>query len=183
MGVGPVTRKAIFLDRDGVLNRAVVRNGKPYSPVDVAELEILPGVARALADLRKGGFLLVVVSNQPEVARGNLRREDVQAFNGELLRLLPLDDVRICCHDDADGCECRKPLPGMILDAAEDLEIDLAKSYMVGDRWRDIEAGRRAGCKTVLIDYGYCEDLRVAPDFKARSLSEAAKEILDQIGL
>lgn len=178
MGNDPLTRRAVFLDRDGVLIRAIVREGKPYPPSKVSQLEILPGVPEALEELRGAGFLLVVVTNQPDVARGTALREDVEAIHAALRGKLPLDDIRVCYHDNQDSCECRKPMPGMILAAARDLHIDLAKSYMVGDRWRDIDAGNRAGCRTVFIDGGYQEDLRSVPDSRASSMAEAATQIL-----
>ncbi len=175
---GPARRLAVFLDRDGVLNRAVVRDGLPYPPENVASLELLPGVAEACATLRGAGFLLVVVTNQPDIARGTRTREDVEALNGRLAALLPVDDFRVCPHDDRDGCDCRKPSPGLLLTAARDRSIDLRRSVMVGDRWRDIESGRRAGCWTVFVDHGYSERRPERPDLTVRSLGEAVPWIL-----
>jgi len=180
MGVDKVMRRAVFLDRDGVLNRVIVREGKPYPPLGVSQLEILPGVPEALAGLRDAGFLLIVVTNQPDVARGVLQKEDVESINAALRRKLPLDDVRVCYHDDQDACNCRKPLPGLLLDAARDWRIDLKMSFMVGDRWRDIEAGHRAGCKTILIDRVHHERLKSVPDYRAESLTQAAAQILSR---
>lgn len=154
---GAAPRKAVFLDRDGVLNRAVVRNGKPHPPQTLAEFEILPGVAAAVETLRGLGYLTVVVTNQPDVARGSQSREIVEAMNAVLRETLKIDDVRVCYHTDTDDCDCRKPRPGMILAAAKDWNIDLGRSFLVGDRWRDMEAGHAAGCRTILIDYGYDE--------------------------
>ncbi len=174
-------KRAVFLDRDGVLNRAEVRDGKPYPPASVARLEILPGVPQALQALRAAGWLLVVVTNQPDVARGTARREDVEAINQRLRAELPLDDIRTCYHDSGDGCDCRKPLPGLLLGAARDHGIALERSFMVGDRWRDVEAGARAGCATVFIDYGYAERQPAHPDHRVRSLPEAAQIILGEV--
>ena len=171
-------RRAVFLDRDGVLNRALVREGKPYPPAGPAELEILSGVAEACAALRQAGFLLIAVTNQPDVARGTQRREVVEAINQVLHTHLPLDDIRVCYHDDGDHCPCRKPEPGLLLKAARDWDIDLSASFMVGDRWKDIEAGRRAGCKTIFVDYGYAEREPDSPDHRASSLMEAVDWIL-----
>ena len=171
-------RRAIFLDRDGVLNRAVVRGGKPYPPVGPAEVEILPGVGEACVTLHEAGFLLVAVTNQPDVARGTQRREVVEVIHQALQARLPLDGVRVCYHDDADGCSCRKPKPGLLLGSARDWDIDLAASFMVGDRWQDIEAGRRAGCKTIFVDYGYVERAPDRPDHRVGSLVEAVDWIL-----
>jgi D-glycero-D-manno-heptose 1,7-bisphosphate phosphatase len=171
-------RRAIFLDRDGVINRAVVRDGKPYPPSSVAETVILPGVSEALVALRDAGYLLIVVTNQPDVARGTASRATVEAINHHLSEQLTLDEFRTCYHDSTDGCDCRKPRPGSLLSAASQHSIDLSRSYMVGDRWRDIEAGTRAGCKTIFIDYGYDEKRPEAPDFTVASLLEASRIIL-----
>jgi D-glycero-D-manno-heptose 1,7-bisphosphate phosphatase len=167
-------RHAVFLDRDGVINKSIVRSGKPYPPASVAELEILPGVPEALERLKAAGFLVIVVSNQPDVARGTAARADVEAINASLGRALPIDEFRMCYHDSSDGCDCRKPNPGMLLAAARERSLDLAGSYMVGDRWRDVEAGQRAGCKTFFVDYGYDEKQPEAYDYRVESLLEAA---------
>jgi D-glycero-D-manno-heptose 1,7-bisphosphate phosphatase len=172
------SRPAVFLDRDGVLNRALVREGKPYPPHSLHELEILPGVRQAASRLHQAGFLLIVVTNQPDVARGEQERSAVEAINEVLRAELPLDDIRVCYHDSADRCACRKPSPGLLIEAAADWAIDLTASYMVGDRWKDVEAGRRAGCRAVFIDYGYAEPSPVGPDWVAGSLSEATDWIL-----
>lgn len=172
-------RPAVFLDRDGVLNRVYLhRDGKTHPPADLDELEILPGVPEACRELRLAGFLLIVVTNQPDVARGTQSREVVEAINNQVCRQLRLDDVRVCYHDNPDGCACRKPKPGLLLSAADVWDIDLAQSYMVGDRLTDIEAGRAVGCKTVLIGDGASVTGRRRPDFKAASLTEAAGLIL-----
>ena len=173
-----VVGRAVFLDRDGVLNRAPVRQGRPLSVRGPEEVEVLPGVPEACARLREGGYALIVVTNQPDVARGRVSREAVEAVHAFLRARLPLDDVRVCYHDDADGCDCRKPRPGMLLAAAAQWGIDLGRSYMVGDRWRDIEAGRRAGCTTVFIDRGYDEPRPADADFDTDSLLSAAEWIL-----
>jgi len=173
-------RRAIFLDRDGVINRAVVRDGRPHSPANVAEMEILPGVPEALHRLRAAGFCLIVVTNQPNLSRGIQTQASIEAIHTALRAALPLSDIRVCYHDDADGCGCRKPAAGMLLDAARDAGIDLCASFMVGDRWRDVEAGRRAGCKTIFIDYGYDEPEPVGFDFKAVSLAASVGWILSQ---
>jgi D-glycero-D-manno-heptose 1,7-bisphosphate phosphatase len=171
-------KRAIFLDRDGVINRALVRDGKPYPPAHLASLEILPGVADAMRSLHEAGWLLIVVTNQPDVARGTAQRADVEAINQHLQQHLPIDEFRTCYHDSADGCTCRKPLPGALLEAAQVHGIDLSASYMVGDRWRDIEAGQRVGCKTFFIDYGYSEKQPEAFNYRVRSLAEAANILL-----
>jgi len=172
-------KRAVFLDRDGVINRPVVREGKPYPPATLAEFELLPGVEEACAKLKEAGWLLVVATNQPDVGRGAQRREEVEAMHAAMCRLLPIDRVEVC-YDPGQGqpSEFRKPAPGMLLRAACELGIDLARSWMIGDRWRDIDCGAAAGCRTIFIDYGYDEKLRAQPDFRAASLLEAAGAIL-----
>jgi len=173
-------RRAVFLDRDGVINRAVVRDGKPYPPSSLAATEIMPGVSEALAALHAADWMLIVVTNQPDVVRGIAARGEVEAINRYLKDTLPIDEFRTCYHDKADGCDCRKPLPGLLLAAAREHDIDLDASYMVGDRWRDVEAGMRAGCKTVFIDYGYAERQPQSYDHKVQSMQEAAGIILGE---
>ena len=173
-------RRSVFLDRDGVINKAIVRDGKPFPPASLAELEILPGVHDALQKLHSANYLLVVVTNQPDVARGLAKIEDVELMNTFLSAQLPIDVFKTCYHDSSDQCSCRKPLPGALLDAAKDYDIDLSRSYMVGDRWRDIEAGASAGCKTFFINYSYKEKSPEAPDYVVLSLFEAVKIILGE---
>src|SRR5262249_50988661 len=144
-------------DRDGVLNEAVVREGKPYPPASAAEMRIAEGAAAALAQLAACGFRLIVVTNQPDVARGATARGTVEEIHSALTKTLPIDAFYTCYHQDSDGCNCRKPLPGLLLTAAAEHGIDVTASYMVGDRWRDIDAGAAAGCRTVWIDHGYRE--------------------------
>lgn len=176
--------RAVFLDRDGVLNRSVVRDGKPYPPVSVSEVEILPGVGEALQKLKKAGFMTIVATNQPDVARGTQTREAVEQINDFLMAELELDETMVCYHDTKDACRCRKPLPGLLVAAAEKHGIDLSASFMVGDRWRDIDAGNSAGCITILIEYGYTERApSIPPDLKAKSLLEAAQWIINNQNL
>jgi D-glycero-D-manno-heptose 1,7-bisphosphate phosphatase len=182
MGIDRGVRRAVFLDRDGVINRATVREGRPFPPATEAELAVLPGVPEALLRLRAAGFRLVVVTNQPDVARGVQRREVVDRMHRRLAAELPIDDFRVCDHDDGDGCGCRKPSPGMLEAAARDAGLSLADSFMVGDRWRDIEAGRRAGCAVVFIDRGYDERRPDKPDAIVGSLPEAVDWILNRAG-
>jgi D-glycero-D-manno-heptose 1,7-bisphosphate phosphatase len=175
-----MNRPAVFLDRDGVLNSPIVRSGRPYPPKRIDELRVLPGVPAACRDLATAGLTLVCVSNQPDIARGTLDFGTVAAINDELRELLRLDEVVVCPHDDQDGCACRKPLPGMILDAARRLDLDVSHSVTVGDRWRDVEAGRSAGTWTVLIDNGYKERQPDQPDLIVTDLKEAVPWILDR---
>jgi D-glycero-D-manno-heptose 1,7-bisphosphate phosphatase len=179
--VKPPLLSAVFLDRDGVLNSAIVKKGKPHPPSSVEDLEIQEDVLPCLVSLRKAGFVLIGITNQPDVARGTQTREAVELINKTLLDKLPLADIKVCYHDEADHCDCRKPLPGLILQASDEYGIDLASSYMVGDRWKDVEAGQRAGCRSIWIDCGYDE---IGPDLalteRVLSLREAAALILER---
>jgi D-glycero-D-manno-heptose 1,7-bisphosphate phosphatase len=173
--------RAVFLDRDGVINRPIIVDGKPYPPRTDADFEILPGVHRACADLKSAGYLLVVVTNQPDVGRGILKKGAVEEIHKRMVRELPIDRVEVCYHAGAEfgeDCKCRKPKPGMLINAANALDIDLARSFMIGDRWRDIDCGKRASCRSIFIDWGYRESLRERPDFSAANLLDAAEWIL-----
>jgi D-glycero-D-manno-heptose 1,7-bisphosphate phosphatase len=170
--------RAVFLDRDGVVNRPIIRNNKPFPPRNTAEVEILPGVLEGLKLLEAHGWYLIIVTNQPDIARGTASRADVEEINQHLSRMLPIKAVYVCYHDDAENCQCRKPKPGLLLNAARDYEIDLAASFMIGDRWKDIEAGRAAGCRSIFIDYKYDERQPDTYTYLARSLRDAAEKIL-----
>ena len=175
MGISEV---AVFLDRDGVVNRAIVRDGKPYPPANLREMEIVPEAFSALPQLKEAGYRLIVVTNQPDVARGTQARETVEEMHGALQRALPIDDFYVCYHDDADACDCRKPKPGLLLQAAADHGLRLSDSFLIGDRWRDVDAGQAAGVRTVFLNYGYRERGPVqAPDATVASLTEAVSWI------
>ncbi|HEV8269253.1 MAG TPA: HAD family hydrolase [Thermoanaerobaculia bacterium] len=178
MGVDPLKKPAVFLDRDGVLNANRVEGGTTRPPESADALEILPGVPEALAKLRAAGFALVVVTNQPDVARGKQTRVEAEAINDKLRSLVEVDAVFACFHDDADRCACRKPKPGLLLDAAARLGLDAAASFIVGDRWSDVEAGRAAGCRTFLVATPFSRAERCTPDFTVSGLLEAADKIL-----
>ena len=176
-------RPAVFLDRDGVLNDSVVRDGVPRPPHSVAEFRLLPGVVEACASLRAAGFALVVVTNQPDIARGLLTREAVDAINARLAELVELDEICVCPHDDGDNCECRKPRPGMLLGAGKRLSLDMGGSVCVGDRWRDVEAAKGAGVTAVHVDRGYREEPAVVgADAVVADLPGAAEWIHSRMG-
>ena len=171
--------RAVFLDRDGVVNAAIVKDGKPYPPWAVGEFQLLPGVVEACTSLHGAGFALVIATNQPDVGRGTLAQETVEEMHRILREQLPIDRVEVCYEAGGQqSSEFRKPRPGMLLRAAKELDIDLAKSFMIGDRWRDIDCGYAAGCKTIFIDRGYDEALQQQPDFIAADLPSAARLIL-----
>jgi D-glycero-D-manno-heptose 1,7-bisphosphate phosphatase len=175
----------VFLDRDGTLNRQVVRGGKPYPPQSVADFELFADVPEACAQLHAAGFVLVVATNQPDVGRGTQAQSVVETMHTKLQKLVPsIAHIEVCYapgkahapHLPEDPR--RKPSPGMLLDAAAALGLDLSHSWMVGDRWRDVDCGKRAGVRTVFIDFGYSEELRSPPDHTVRSFAEAAAIIL-----
>jgi D-glycero-D-manno-heptose 1,7-bisphosphate phosphatase len=172
--------RAVFLDRDGVINPSVVRDGKPYPPQTVEDFQIYPEVPEACRRLKAAGYLLVVATNQPDVGRGTQSQEAVEAMHAKMRAALPIDRVEVCYHSGHAPCECRKPRAGMLLAAANLLSINLSRSFMVGDRWRDIDCGHAAGCTTIFIDRGYTEELRQKPDFFAENLEIAANLILQQ---
>lgn len=148
---------AIFLDRDGIINRAIIRDGKPYPPSRLDELEIIPGSVPSLSRLADFGYVLIGVTNQPDVARGTQSREIVESFNSMIRTKLPVREIFVCYHDDSDNCNCRKPRPGLILQAMEKYGLDISRSWMIGDRWKDIAAGQAVGLKTIFVDYHYAE--------------------------
>jgi D-glycero-D-manno-heptose 1,7-bisphosphate phosphatase len=176
----PQPVRIVFLDRDGVINRAIERDGKPYPPRTLADFEILPGVCEACVKLKAAGYLLVVATNQPDVGRGTIEQSAVEKIHAWMVTQLPLDRVEACYHpgQGQSNCECRKPRPGMLLHAARELHADLAQCWMVGDRWRDVDAGHNAGCRTIFIDRGYIEELKQKPNFIVKNLLEAAEIIL-----
>jgi D-glycero-D-manno-heptose 1,7-bisphosphate phosphatase len=167
--------KAVFLDRDGVINRPVVEHGKPYPPASIEGFEIYPEVPAACAAMKGAGYLLVVVTNQPDVGRGVQSREVVEQMHAVMLRRLPIDRVEVCYEDNS---AFHKPAPGMVLRVAHELGIDLKASFLVGDRWRDVDCGKAAGCETIFIDRGYEEPLRSQPEHTVSDLREAARVIL-----
>ena len=171
--------RAVFLDRDGVLNKAIVKNGKPFPPSSMADFEIFPNLEGLLKEIKALNFLLIVVTNQPDVVRGIISKKVVDQFNFFLQQALPIDEIRVCYHDESDNCRCRKPKAGSLLSAAVDHNLDLSSSYMVGDRWRDIDAGKKAGCKTIFVDYKYSEKISAIPDYTVRSSFRALQLILN----
>lgn len=170
------TRKAVFLDRDGVLNSAIVRGGRPYAPRRLEDFIILPEVPAAVRRLKAAGYLTIVATNQKDVGAGLLPRHTLNDMHLRLSAVMPLDDIRVCtCIDE---CPCYKPNAGMLVEAAQDWNIDLSASVMIGDRWRDIGAGKNAGCLTIFIDRGYAEVLPQVPDLIATDLADAVDKLL-----
>jgi D-glycero-D-manno-heptose 1,7-bisphosphate phosphatase len=169
----------VFLDRDGVIVVPQFRDQRSFAPRRLEDFRFYPDAAASLNRLKRAGYLLAVVTNQPDVGHGLIPRAEVDAMHELMRRELPVDTIKACFHRQDEHCDCRKPKPGMILAAAGELGIDLAKSFMVGDRKGDVEAGRAAGCATVFIDLGYAEPAPEAPDHVVRSIAEAADVIIN----
>lgn len=175
--------RAVFIDRDGVINENMQRDGRPVAPTRLEDFRFLPGVEPALRQLKAAGFKLVVVTNQPDIATGRTPRHVVEAMNEQIRQQLPVDDIRVCEHVDGDNCSCRKPKPGMLQAAAAEHGIALGGSYMIGDRGVDVRAGHAAGCTTIFVDCGHPSARAGAEsDMVARSLSEAAALIVRREG-
>jgi D-glycero-D-manno-heptose 1,7-bisphosphate phosphatase len=171
-------RRAVFVDRDGVLNRSHVRNGKPYAPRTLREFRLLPGVARAVGELKDAGYLVIVVTNQPDVGRGLISAQTLEAMHARLRRMVAVDDILVCPHRQDEGCGCRKPKPGLLRRAIARWGIDPSGSVMIGDRWNDVVAGKKAGLYTAFVDRRYDEPMVERPDVTVRSLPHAVAKIL-----
>jgi len=178
MGVGKVKERAVFLDRDGVINKVILKDGKPYSPRKIDEFVINDGIKEVVQHLKERGFKVFIVSNQPDLARGEITQDVLDTMTQKVKSEIPIDDIYICPHDDHHKCLCRKPRPGMLLQAAQKWGIDLTESFLIGDTWKDMEAGKACGCKTILLDACYNQDARC--DLRVKSLSEAVSIILEK---
>lgn len=168
--------KAVFFDRDGIINKAIIIDNKPYPPKNLTELELIDGIHLLMWELKSKGFLIFVITNQPDVARGTQTKSMIEAINNNIKKELPIDEIFVCYHDEGN-CTCRKPMPGFILQAKDTYNIDLNQSFMIGDRWRDIDCGNYAGCLTIFVDYGYNEKLKSKPSYTVKNIKEI-KEII-----
>ncbi len=179
-------RRAIFLDRDGVLNRKAPEGSYIET---LGQFEILPGALRAVAEFGRAGFLVIVVTNQRGVAKGIVASENLEQIHNRLHAGASeaggkIDDIYVCPHDDADNCQCRKPQPGMILQAARDYCVELSESWVIGDTASDIEAGQRAGCRTICVgtNCGAKADYGVAALEEAVGLVLGSREMSRRLG-
>jgi D-glycero-D-manno-heptose 1,7-bisphosphate phosphatase len=175
VGVSEVKERAVFLDRDGVINKVILCDGKPYSPRKYDEFVLNDGIREAVCKMKELGYKILVVSNQPDLARGEITQGVLDLMTERMCGEIPIDNVYICPHDDIHQCSCRKPKPGMLLEAASRWEIDLSSSFIVGDTWKDMEAGKAAGCKTILLDALYNQDIQC--DFRVNSFLEVVEII------
>ena len=173
-------KRAIFLDRDGVLNKTVIKEKKITSPLNLDELKIVPEAKETLETFKKYGYLLIMVTNQPDIAKNKNTKKNVEEINNFLKNLLNIDDIFVCYHDDKDFCNCRKPKSGMLIEASKKHNIDLSKSFIIGDRWKDVEAGKNVGCKTIFIDFKYKEKLKSMPNYTITNIADA-KNIIKEI--
>ncbi|MBI2756455.1 MAG: HAD family hydrolase [Chloroflexi bacterium] len=174
-----MTRRAVFLDRDGVLAREIVRDNRAYAPTALEDFALVDGVGEQVRRLQEAGLARLVFTNQPEVARGLLSWDTLDAMHQRLRDAAPIDEVYVCPHDQDDGCACRKPSPGMLTTAAERWDIDLSRSFVIGDRWRDIEAGRAVGCCTILLERPYSECMTA--DHRVATFAEAVDAVLEHL--
>lgn len=168
-------KKAIFFDRDGVINVPLIKDNKPYPPPSLSKFEFSYKIPELLSFLKENRFLCFIFTNQPDVARGTQTKESVEEINSYIMKRLPIDKIYTCYHDSKDNCNCRKPKPGMILEAVKEYGIELSKSFVIGDRWRDIEAGVNASCRTIFIDYHYSEELKSKPTYSYHSIEDLYK--------
>jgi len=167
-------KSGVFLDRDGVVNKIILKERRPYSPRKLDQLEILDGVRDAVKILQKLGFKVVVITNQPEISRGLITENLVMEMHNKISEETGIKNFYFCRHDDFHDCGCRKPKTGMLLRAAVELDLDFNQSYLVGDRWKDIQAGQKVGCKCYFIDNNYDEPMPISPFHTVKSLYEAA---------
>jgi D-glycero-D-manno-heptose 1,7-bisphosphate phosphatase len=176
MGVRQVNR-AVFLDRDGVINQVIIRDGEVFSPRSREEFLFIEESVQAIKYLKKAGFIVIVVTNQPDIARKRLSSDDLQWMTGKIMEVTEVDDIVICYHDDSDACPCRKPKAGMLLESSKKWKVDLSRSFMIGDTWKDVKVGQNAGCIPILLDAPYNKD--VVCNLRVSSLTEALQIVLD----
>ena len=169
--------KAVFLDRDGVINHIVYHKevNKPSSPWNIQEFKLIEHIEKPLKDLKNMGFLLFIISNQPDIPRGNIKKGTTEEINKIIYKKYPIKEIMVCSHDDKDNCNCRKPKPGMIFELSGKYNVDLEKSFLIGDSWKDMEAGENAGIKSILIEWDYNKEVKA--EYRVGNLKSAVKLI------
>jgi len=176
-----VKNRCVFLDRDGVINYPLIKNNLPYSPRNMSEIVLYPDLKFNLQLLRQAGFILIIVTNQPDISRGDMTINELHNIHNFILsKHEEIADIYVCIHDDKDNCNCRKPKHGLLLEACVKYSLSLPNSYIIGDRWKDIQAGNIAGCKSVFINYNYSEKQPTLPFYEVTNLSNAVKYILKE---
>jgi D-glycero-D-manno-heptose 1,7-bisphosphate phosphatase len=168
--------RAVFIDRDGIINKAIVVNRKPFSPVDIYEFKILPKAKKALKTFKKLNLMNIIITNQPDIKTGKQLSKDLDKIHNWMMINLDIDEILVCKHDDNDNCNCRKPKTGMIEQAVEKYQINISQSYLIGDRWKDIQCGQKAGCKeNFFVNYNYNETRPKMPYIVVKSLYECSQ--------
>lgn len=171
--------RAAFLDRDGVVNRAIIREGRAVAPRSLEDFHFMPGIHVLTEKLRQAQYKIIVVTNQPDVFYGYVDRATVDEMHRIVRHELQIDDIRVCFHIDAHNCDCRKPKPGLLLSAAKDFDLDLRQSFIIGDTGRDMDAGKAVNCRTILLDGGYAQEHLENADDVIHSLYEVGDLILN----
>ena len=175
-------KKAIFLDRDGVINEPIFRDGninKPIAPWEIDEFKLFDNIINPLNIIKKMGYHIFIVTNQPDISKGILKISTIKKMNNIIMSKLPIDEIMFCPHLDSHRCVCRKPKPGMVNILAKKWEISLSDSFFIGDNWKDIECGKGAGCTTILLDKYY--NKKVNADYRVKNLSMVNKLIKSNI--
>src|SRR2546425_1474666 len=169
-------KRAVFIERDGILNEVGVGPKNPIVPLTLEEFRIKKEAEPSLKKLKKAGFVLIVTSNQPGLSRGYQSRRELDRMHDLVKRCFPIDDLMICPHDESDHCPCRKPRPGLLIEAAFKWHLNLDHSFVISDKWQDAEAARTAGCTSLLLKSPYVG--QVHHDFVLSDLETIVEKIL-----
>jgi D-glycero-D-manno-heptose 1,7-bisphosphate phosphatase len=168
--------QGVFIERDGILNRVRVERQHQVSPLTLEEFHVNEALFPLLGKLKAEGLLVIGTTNQPGLSRGYQSRRELERMHEKLARALPLDDILTCPHDDADHCSCRKPKPGLLMEAAFKWHLELERSFVISDKWQDAEAARAAGCTSLLLQSPWVGN--VHHDFILPDLGAIVEKIL-----
>ena len=170
---------AVFLDRDGVINKPVIINKKPYAPTKYTEFKFYPGIYENLQALKNNGFLRIVVTNQPDIGNGKTKLQEVQLMHDKLMKTNLIDGIYMCSHNQREQCSCRKPGIKMLTDAKSKFNINMSRSWLIGDRWSDVTAAHNAGLTPIFVDHGYAEtNSKLQTCIKVKNLKSAVNKII-----